>query len=93
MAEVEKKLEQERLNSLNAAKSRSQSCGSADAKRDRWNDEQMAMLIKGVNLFPAGTNQRWEVVANFINQHSKGAVNVTAKDVLMKAKVRMYTRY
>lgn len=45
-------------------------------------------MIKAVNLFPAGTNQRWEVVANFINQHSTSSTGVMrdAKEVLAKAK-------
>lgn len=39
-----------------------------------------------MNLFPAGTNQRWEVVATFINQHGGEDSNFSAKDVLAKAK-------
>ena len=49
-----------------------------------WNPEELNLLIKAVNLFPAGTNQRWEVVANFVNQHHGG--NRSAKDVLAQAK-------
>lgn len=37
-------------------------------------------------MFPAGTNQRWEVVANFINQHSNSGAKRDAKEVLAKAK-------
>jgi len=45
------------------------------------------LLIKAVNLFPAGTAQRWDVIATFINQHSNGGAGVvTARDVLNKAK-------
>lgn len=53
-----------------------------------WSENDLQLLIKAVNLFPAGTNQRWEVVANFINQHSNASSNVTrmAKEVLAKAK-------
>ncbi|XP_031833474.1 dnaJ homolog subfamily C member 2 isoform X1 [Nomia melanderi] len=53
-----------------------------------WNENDLQLLIKAVNLFPAGTNQRWEVVANFINQHSGSTAGVTrdAKEVLAKAK-------
>lgn len=49
-----------------------------------WSPEELNLLIKAVNLFPAGTNQRWEVVANFINQHHGG--NRAAKEVLAQAK-------
>ncbi|RLU16213.1 hypothetical protein DMN91_011973 [Ooceraea biroi] len=54
-----------------------------------WSENDLQLLIKAVNLFPAGTNQRWEVVANFINQHSSGpssGVTRDAKEVLAKAK-------
>ncbi|XP_067647633.1 dnaJ homolog subfamily C member 2 [Eurosta solidaginis] len=55
-------------------------------KVDIWNDENMQLLIKAVNLFPAGTSQRWDVIAAFINQHSTADVAVNARDVLNKAK-------
>lgn len=54
-----------------------------------WTDDNLQLLIKAVNLFPAGTNQRWDVVANFINQHgsfAEGSNKFTAKAVLAKAK-------
>ena len=52
-----------------------------------WNNDQIALLIKAVNLFPAGTNNRWEVIANFMNQHAKNLdVQFQAKDVLAKTK-------
>lgn len=53
-----------------------------------WTETELQLLIKAVNLFPAGTNQRWEVVSNFINQHSNSPDGTTrdAKEVLAKAK-------
>lgn len=55
-----------------------------------WDEHDLQLLIKAVNLFPAGTNQRWEVVANFINQHSisnkNDGITRNAKEVLAKAK-------
>merc|ERR1712244_130571 len=45
---------------------------------------ELQLLIKSVNLFPAGTVNRWEVCAEFINQHSSNTK--TAKEVLAKAK-------
>lgn len=58
-------------------------------KKNLWSNENVSLLIKAVNLFPAGTNQRWEVVANFINQHATNLpdnVTFNSKDVLNKAK-------
>lgn len=51
-----------------------------------WTPDDLALLIKAVNLFPAGTNQRWEVVAQFINQHTTSGAEKTSKEVLSKTK-------
>lgn len=54
-----------------------------------WTQENLQLLIKAVNLFPAGTNQRWDVVANFINQHGifkENSNRFNSKLVLAKAK-------
>ena len=40
-----------------------------------WSHDELQLLIKAVNLFPAGTTQRWEVCAEFINQHTKTQVD------------------
>ncbi|KAK5849349.1 hypothetical protein PBY51_008999 [Eleginops maclovinus] len=58
--------------------------GSAGGKG--YNEEDLQLLIKAVNLFPAGTNARWEVIANYMNLHSTSGVKRTAKDVINKAK-------
>lgn len=56
-------------------------------KSELWSNENVQLLIKAVNLFPAGTAQRWDVIATFINQHCNGGAGaVTARDVLNKAK-------
>ncbi|ODM90758.1 DnaJ subfamily C member 2 [Orchesella cincta] len=63
--------------------------GSRRGKGDeQWCHEELQLLIKAVNLFPAGTAQRWEVVANFLNQHYQGSSGKkrSAKEVLAKAK-------
>uniref|UniRef100_A0A672TCT4 DnaJ homolog subfamily C member 2-like n=1 Tax=Sinocyclocheilus grahami TaxID=75366 RepID=A0A672TCT4_SINGR len=60
--------------------------GGGGANNRGWNEEDLQLLIKAVNLFPAGTNARWEVIANYMNQHSSSGVKRTAKDVINKAK-------
>lgn len=62
----------------------STSAGSKKKGAASWSPEELNLLIKAVNVFPVGTNQRWEVVANFINQHHGG--NRAAKEVLAQAK-------
>lgn len=90
MNETEDKLEEERKALFESKKTEMQY-----VKRDaalkipmNWDSELTQLLIKAVNLFPAGTNQRWEVVSNFINQHGSfpDERRFNAKDVLNKAK-------
>uniref|UniRef100_A0A2M4BF56 Putative ribosome-associated chaperone zuotin translation n=2 Tax=Anopheles marajoara TaxID=58244 RepID=A0A2M4BF56_9DIPT len=53
-----------------------------------WSHENVQLLIKAVNLFPAGTISRWDVIANYLNQHGTelGELRFYAKDILNKAK-------
>jgi len=51
-----------------------------------WSNEELQLLIKAVNLFPAGTNKRWEVVATYLSQHGPNTSTRPAKEVLNKAK-------
>ncbi|XP_056445257.1 dnaJ homolog subfamily C member 2 [Gadus chalcogrammus] len=60
--------------------------GVSSAGGKGWNEEDLPLLIKAVNLFPAGTNARWEVIANYMNLHSTTGIKRTAKDVINKAK-------
>ncbi|XP_061402353.1 dnaJ homolog subfamily C member 2 [Musca vetustissima] len=62
-------------------------------KTELWSNENVQLLIKAVNLFPAGTSQRWDVIASFINQHSTVEVNITARDVLNKAKALQHSDF
>lgn len=57
-------------------------------KNAMWNGDNMQLLIKAVNLFPAGTVQRWEVIANYMNLHATNLGNkkFMSRDVLNKAK-------
>ncbi|XP_055685698.1 dnaJ homolog subfamily C member 2 [Lutzomyia longipalpis] len=90
LQETEDKLEEERqamLTKNTSSTSLSTTLRMVD-KNAMWNPENMQILIKAVNLFPAGTSQRWDVIANFMNMHSPTAANqkYTARDVLNKAK-------
>lgn len=83
--------EKERRDILDAAKLKSniENKSVAQPVAAEWNEDNIQLLVKAVNLFPAGTNQRWDVVANFINQHGKFSSNSSkfnSKLVLAKAK-------
>ncbi|XP_059537192.1 dnaJ homolog subfamily C member 2-like [Myotis daubentonii] len=70
-----------RQPSTNAKKS----AGGGGNGSKNWSEDDLQLLIKAVNLFPAGTNSRWEVIANYMNIHSSSGVKRTAKDVISKA--------
>ncbi|CAG9860669.1 unnamed protein product [Phyllotreta striolata] len=90
--ENEASLEKERLEVLNASKQKTtvdNNTPTVVMVTPEWNEDNIQLLVKAVNLFPAGTNQRWDVVANFINQHgvfSQNTSKFNAKMVLAKAK-------
>lgn len=92
--EMELQLNEERQKNLqpnayvNSIGKNTSSPFSVDRKT-LWNNDNIQLLIKAVNIFPAGTTQRWEVVANFINLHATNLPNnvkFLAKEVLNKAK-------
>ncbi|CAH1784542.1 unnamed protein product [Owenia fusiformis] len=82
--EMNKKLEEEKRKNLEASQKQTSSVGESGGKIP-WSDEEMQLLIKAVNLFPAGTVERWETIAGFLTQHMPSS-NRSAKEVLFKAK-------
>ncbi|XP_060770299.1 dnaJ homolog subfamily C member 2 [Neoarius graeffei] len=86
--EVNAQLQREReaeVRTQQAARS-SENANTGSGVSKGWNEEDLQLLIKAVNLFPAGTNSRWEVIANYMNLHSGSGTKRTAKDVINKAK-------
>ncbi|KAH0616479.1 hypothetical protein JD844_027601 [Phrynosoma platyrhinos] len=69
-----------------ATKSSEKSASGGVGGSKNWPEDDLQLLIKAVNLFPAGTNSRWEVIANYMNLHSTTGIKRTAKDVINKAK-------
>lgn len=98
LKQTDEKLEEERhalfgVNKTVAAAEKAQQAKQEAAlkgvdKNAMWSQENMQVLIKAVNLFPAGTVQRWEVISNYLNQHCTNLGNrkFAARDVLNKAK-------
>jgi len=82
--EAEKKKHMEEFLQKKSSSS-GDSAAAAAAAKSKWPDGELQLLIKGVNLFPAGTVQRWETIANFLHQHMESS-NRSPKEVLAKAK-------
>ncbi|KAG8005760.1 DnaJ-like protein subfamily C member 2 [Nibea albiflora] len=87
--EVNAQLQREReaeVQARQAARSAEQASAGGGGGGKGWNEDDLQLLIKAVNLFPAGTNARWEVIANYMNLHSTSGMKRNAKDVINKAK-------
>ncbi|XP_037315683.2 dnaJ homolog subfamily C member 2 [Pungitius pungitius] len=84
-AQLQKEKEAE-VQMRQSARSAEQASAAGGAGGKSWSEEDLQLLIKAVNLFPAGTNARWEVIANYMNLHSTSGIKRTAKDVINKAK-------
>ncbi|XP_037802477.1 dnaJ homolog subfamily C member 2-like [Penaeus monodon] len=90
--EIRKQIKREREEVAAAAAKGGGGGGSDSSANKPWNQDDLQLLIKAVNLFPAGTTKRWEVVSEYINQHT--STNITtrnAKEVLGKAKELLHS--
>jgi len=58
--ELNDQLENEKRQQLEQAQKASQSSGGTGSQddKDSWSDAEIQLLIKAVNMFPAGTNSR-----------------------------------
>ncbi|KAK7896869.1 hypothetical protein WMY93_022194 [Mugilogobius chulae] len=87
--EVNLRLQKEReaeVQAQQAARASEQASAGGGSGAKGWSEDDLQLLIKAVNLFPAGTNARWEVIANYMNIHSTSGIKRNAKDVINKAK-------
>lgn len=85
--QIRKEKEEAEASMRQASKNAEKSAGGGGNGSKHWSEDDLQLLIKAVNLFPAGTNSRWEVIANYMNIHSSSSgVKRTAKDVIGKAK-------
>lgn len=79
------KIEDEKQQTLQ--KNSSNTNGNANANKvPSWTEDEIKLLVKSVSTFPAGTKDRWEVVADYMAQHSPNNVRRDAKQVLTKVK-------
>ncbi|XP_075713433.1 dnaJ homolog subfamily C member 2 isoform X2 [Rhinoderma darwinii] len=85
-AQIRREKEQEEARMRQSTKGAEQSSSGGGGSSKTWSEDDLQLLIKAVNLFPAGTNARWEVIANYMNLHSVSGIKRTAKDVINKAK-------
>lgn len=83
--EMNDQLEKEKQQQFDLIKKSNLTNGISSPKQSPWSEDELQVLIKGVNLFPAGTVQRWETIAAFMTQHISTSSR-SPKEVLFKAK-------
>ncbi|XP_049298044.1 dnaJ homolog subfamily C member 2 [Anopheles funestus] len=88
LGDLEVRQEQERMAAQQTAQIPNNAGLKVVNRKAMWTHDNVQLLIKAVNLFPAGTISRWEVIANYLNQHGTelGDMRFYAKDALNKAK-------
>jgi len=84
--EVRAKLDEERAEVMKAAsKQTNNGTNGKSIEEKEWSYEDLQILIKAVNMFPAGTVNRWKVVSSWVNAHGISSSR-NQKDCLSRAK-------
>lgn len=52
----------------------------------KWSVEDCFLLTKAAKIFPPGTQDRWDVITAYFNQHSASGVTRKTKEVMAKSK-------
>ncbi|KFO27424.1 DnaJ like protein subfamily C member 2 [Fukomys damarensis] len=86
MSTLEKEKEEAEARMQPTSKKAEKSTGGGGSRSKNWSENDLQLLTKAVKVFLAGTNSRWEVIANNMNFRSTSGVKRTAKDVIGKAK-------
>ena len=79
------KLESERIGLLSANNAINGQTNNTSSKKI-WSYDDIQVLIKAIKLFPAGTPDRWAVIAKFVNDKSSSGQTRNHRDVINKAK-------
>ncbi|CAH8496168.1 unnamed protein product [Schistosoma turkestanicum] len=83
---VKRELQVNNIQSQTKLKSEENSPTERQTSASKWTAEMIQVLVKAVNILPAGTPKRWEAIAVYVNQHIDGTA-VSSKDVLRQAKL------
>lgn len=86
--QMNEKIEEEKRKL--AEKSSQTACSNGSngigSKNISWTEDEIKLLVKSVSTFPAGTKDRWEVISQYMAQHSTSNIRRDAKQVLAKVK-------
>ncbi|XP_062522627.1 dnaJ homolog subfamily C member 2-like isoform X2 [Corticium candelabrum] len=83
--EMDKVKEEERLQRESASKREPQQTAKQPHSKTRWNEEELKLLVKAVQRYPAGTINRWEQIASFITAHVPSSTK-TPEEIISQVK-------
>lgn len=58
----------------------------SNASSKKWSVDDCFLLTKAAKIFPPGTQDRWEVITAYFNQHSGSGIIRKTRDVMAKSK-------
>jgi len=53
---------------------------------DKFSTQDIALLVKAVKIYPPGTVNRWNTIADYLNLHSTVCKSYISKDIITKVK-------
>jgi DnaJ family protein C protein 2 len=84
--QMEEQMQQSRLElSQQSSSSSSTASASNSTSNIKWTTEEIDLLVKALRTYPAGVQNRWVVVQEYLKR-SGGNPNRTAQDIMHKAK-------
>lgn len=83
---VNERLEDEKRKQDQVLNNKANSENNANNKAANWTEDEIKLLVRSVSAFPAGTKDRWEVIAQYMAQHSSNKFQRDAKQILTKVK-------
>uniref|UniRef100_A0A915LG72 DnaJ homolog subfamily C member 2 n=1 Tax=Meloidogyne javanica TaxID=6303 RepID=A0A915LG72_MELJA len=72
-------------NGMSKNSAQSNDVKTNSSSTNAWTHTELQLLVKAVNLFPPGTQERWKQVSGYINEHSGEGNKRNEKDVIKQA--------
>ena len=82
---MDEQIQRSRLEQSQQSSSSSTASSSNSNSKIKWTPDDIELLVKALRIYPAGVQNRWLVVQEYIKR-SGGNPNHTVKDIMEKAK-------
>ncbi|CAF1102645.1 unnamed protein product [Rotaria sp. Silwood1] len=82
---MDEQIQQSRLELSQQSSASSSASSSNSSSKLKWTADEIELLVKALRIYPAGVQNRWLVVQEYIKR-SGGNPNRTVQDIMQKAK-------